>query len=105
MPPQSDKTYQFGPFCLKLKDHLLSRSDKLIPLTPKAFEVLVCLIERQGHLVRKDELMQEVWGGSFVEEGNVSRTVWMLRNALSDDRNGHKYIQTVPKLGYRFVAD
>jgi len=105
MSTQSRTIYEFGPFHLDLTDHLLSRNGKLVPLTPKAFEVLVCLLERRGHLVEKDRMMQAVWADSFVEEGNVSRTVWMRRNALGDDRNGHKYIKTVPKLGYRFVAD
>src|SRR5437762_13560563 len=95
-------TYEFGQFRLELSDHSLLKNGRPIPLTPKAFEVLVCLIERQGHLVKKDELMQEVWADSFVEEGNVSRTIWMLRTALGDGVNNHKFIQTVPKLGYRF---
>jgi len=105
MPSQPHKTYEFGPFRLESKDRLLSRNGKLISLTPKAFEVLVCLLERQGHLVGKNELMNEIWADSFVEEGNVSRTIWMLRTALGDDRNGHKFIQTIPKHGYRFVGD
>src|SRR5262245_37043131 len=104
MSPQSDKTYEFGPFRLALDDRLLMRNGKTIPLTPKAVDVLVCLLEHPGHVVAKDDLMREVWADSFVEEGNVSRTVWMLRQALGDDRNGHRYIQTVPKHGYRFVA-
>ena len=65
----------------------------------------MCLVERRGHLVEKDELMNAVWADSIVEEGNLSRTIWMLRQALGDDRNGHGIIHTVPKHGYRFVAD
>src|SRR5207249_4043024 len=70
----------------------------------KAFDVLAFLIERRGCLVQKDELMQQVWADSFVEEANLARTVWMLRKALDADRNDHSYIETIPKLGYRFVG-
>src|SRR5215204_25888 len=97
--------YEFGAFRLDLADRLLTQKGSPVALTPKAFEVLVWLIERRGHLVEKDELMQKVWADSIVEEGNLSRTIWMLRQALGDDRNGHGLIQTVPKHGYRFVAD
>ena len=93
------KIYHFGAFCLDLNERLLTRKDKPIALTPKAFEVLAYLIERRSHLVEKDDLMHEVWADSFVEEANLSRTVWMLRQALGDDRNGYGIIQTVPKHG------
>jgi TolB-like protein/DNA-binding winged helix-turn-helix (wHTH) protein/Tfp pilus assembly protein PilF len=105
MSSQAHKTYEFGPFRLELKDHLLSRNGKPISLTPRAFDVLVCLIDERGHLVSKDELMEKVWADSFVEEGNVSRTIWMLRKELGDKRTPYKYIQTITKRGYRFVAD
>jgi DNA-binding winged helix-turn-helix (wHTH) protein/TolB-like protein/Tfp pilus assembly protein PilF len=74
-------------------------------MPPKAFELLVVLVERRGHLVEKDELLKAVWRGSFVEEGNVSVAISVLRKALNDDRGLHKYIETVSKRGYRFVAD
>ena len=105
MIPGAHKIYEFGPFRLEIRDRLLIRSGKAVPLTPKAFDVLVCLLDRRGHLVEKDDLMREVWPDSFVEEGNVSRTVWALRRALAKGRNGHSYIETIPKHGYRFVAD
>ena len=101
---QPGKIYEFGPFRLDLTEHKLLRNGALVALTPKAFAVLVCLIERGGHLVRKEELMQEIWANSFVEEANLARTIWMLRKALDADHNGENYIETVPKLGYRFVA-
>jgi DNA-binding winged helix-turn-helix (wHTH) protein/TolB-like protein len=74
-------------------------------MTPKAFDLLVVLVEKGGHLLEKDELLKTVWPGSFVEEGNLSVTVSFLRKALNDDRGLHKYIETVSKRGYRFVAD
>src|SRR6478609_3206428 len=101
-PPQ---IFEFGSFRLDLKERLLTRGPEQIPLTPKAFEVLAFLIERRGHLVEKDELMRRVWPDSFVEEGNLSRAIWMLRKALGDDRDGQGMIQTVPKYGYRFVSN
>jgi TolB-like protein/DNA-binding winged helix-turn-helix (wHTH) protein/tetratricopeptide (TPR) repeat protein len=74
-------------------------------MPPKAFDLLVVLVERAGHLVEKDELLKAVWAGSFVEEGNLPVTISVLRKALNDDRGMHKYIETVSKRGYRFVAD
>ena len=103
-PPQPWKVYEFGPFRLDLRDRPLLNNGEPVALTPKAFEVLVLLIERRGLLIQKDELMREVWAGSFVEEANLARTVWMLRRSLGDDRSGGGFIQTVPKHGYRFVA-
>jgi TolB-like protein/DNA-binding winged helix-turn-helix (wHTH) protein/Flp pilus assembly protein TadD len=74
-------------------------------MTPKAFDMLVTLVARSGHLVEKEELMKEVWPDSFVEEGNLCVTVSLLRKALNAHRDGHKYIETVSKRGYRFVAE
>jgi TolB-like protein/Tfp pilus assembly protein PilF len=74
-------------------------------MPPKAFDLLVVLVERSGHLVEKEELLKAVWRDSVVEEGNLSVTVSVLRKALNDDRGMHKYIETVSKRGYRFVAD
>jgi len=75
--------YEFGDFRLVPDDDLLLRCDQAIPLTPKAFSTLVLLIERHGHLVRKEELIEKVWASSFVEEAAVSRCVWTIRNARS----------------------
>jgi DNA-binding winged helix-turn-helix (wHTH) protein/TolB-like protein/Flp pilus assembly protein TadD len=97
--------YEFGSFQLDPPERLLLCDGHPIPMTPKAFDLLVVLVERSGHLVEKDELLKAVWPGSFVEEGNLSVTVSALRKALNDDRGLHKYIETVSKRGYRFVAD
>ena len=75
-----------------------------VPLTPKAFDVLVVLVERSGHLVEKDELLRIVWADSFVEEANIARIIHTLRKVLGEDENGNKFIETVAKKGYRFVA-
>src|SRR3984957_4865501 len=97
--------YEFGPFQLDPAERLLLCDGHGVPMTPKAFDLLVVLVERGGHLVEKDELLSAVWPGAFVEEGNLSVTVSFLRKALKDDRGLHKYIETVSKRGYRFVAD
>src|ERR1022692_4806789 len=97
--------YEFGPFQLDPPERLLLCDGQPVPMTPKAFDLLVVLVERGGHLVEKDELLRTVWPGSFVEEGNLSVMVSVLRKALNDDRGLHKYIETVSKRGYRFVAD
>jgi DNA-binding winged helix-turn-helix (wHTH) protein/TolB-like protein/Tfp pilus assembly protein PilF len=97
--------YEFGPFQLDPAERLLLCDGHGVPVTPKAFDLLVVLVERCGHLVEKDELLSAVWPGSFVEEGNLSVTVSFLRKTLKDDRGLHKYIETVSKRGYRFVGD
>jgi DNA-binding winged helix-turn-helix (wHTH) protein/tetratricopeptide (TPR) repeat protein len=97
--------YEFGPFQLDPPERLLLCEGQPVPMPPKAFDLLVVLVERSGHLVEKEELLKAVWRDSFVEEGNLSVTVSVLRKALNDDRGMHKYIETVSKRGYRFVAD
>src|SRR3984957_5219207 len=97
--------YEFGTFQLDPPERLLLCDGQPIPMPPKAFDLLVVLVERSGHLVEKEELLKAVWPGSFVEEGNLSVTISVLRKALNDDRGMHKYIETVSKRGYRFVAD
>jgi DNA-binding winged helix-turn-helix (wHTH) protein/tetratricopeptide (TPR) repeat protein len=97
--------YEFGPFQLDPPERLLLCDGHPVPIPPKAFDLLVYLVERGGHLVEKDELLKTIWRGSIVEEGNLSVTVSFLRKALNDDRGLHKYIETVSKRGYRFVAE
>ena len=97
--------YEFGPFQLDPPERLLICDGHPVPMTPKAFDMLVVLVERGGHLVEKEDLLKAVWPGSFVEEGNLAVTVSVLRKALNDDRGLHRYIETVSKRGYRFVAE
>lgn len=100
--------YRFGTFELDARERRLLRGGEPVPLTPKAFDTLVYLVERHGRLVGKDELLEAVWSGAFVEEGSVPRTIHVLRKALSagDGEDGPqlRYIETVPTKGYRFVA-
>jgi serine/threonine protein kinase/Tfp pilus assembly protein PilF len=97
--------YTFGPFRLDSRECLLVLDGKPVPLAPKAFEVLLILVENAGHLVDKDDLMKRLWPGTFVEEANVAKHVSLLRRILSEATNGREYIETVPKRGYRFVAE
>ena len=97
--------YEFGPFCLDPAEHTLLRDGRPIPLRPKVFDILLVLVENRGHLVDKEQLMTSVWTEQFVEEGNINKNISMLRQALGESDSGFKFIETVPKRGYRFVAD
>ena len=95
--------YEFGPFRLDATERLLLRDEHHIPLTPKAFETLLVLVEHGGHVIDKDELMKKVWPNTFVEEVNLAKNVSSLRKILGAEQSEH-YIETIPKRGYRFVA-
>jgi len=105
MASPANALYEFGPFQLDPPERLLVCDGKPVSLSPKAFDLLLALVDRSGHLVEKDELLKIVWPGSFVEEGNLAVTISLVRKALNDDRGQHKYIETVSKRGYRFVAE
>ena len=100
----SQHLYEFGPYRLDTAERLLLREGEPVPLTPKAFETLVALVERSGHLVGKDELMKVVWSDAYVEESNLTNNVYALRKMLGQGENGRSYIETIPKRGYRFTA-
>lgn len=100
-----EEGFEFGDFVLDARERLLLRSGRPVALTPKAFLLLRTLVENHGRLVTKSELMQTVWPDSFVEESNLSVTVNALRNALGDERGRPRYIETVPKSGYRFIGE
>ena len=105
MSNQPNTVYEFGEFRLDTAQRLLLRGEVQIPLTPKAFDTLLLLLEKSGRLVEKQELLERVWAEAFVEEANLTRIIWTLRKALSDGDGKHQYIETIPKLGYRFVAE
>jgi Tol biopolymer transport system component/DNA-binding winged helix-turn-helix (wHTH) protein len=96
--------YEFGPFRLDISERLLLRNGEVVPLTPKAFDTLLALVESGGHILDKDKLMRSIWPDSFVEEVNLAHHISTLRKALGESRNGEQYIQTVPRRGYRFIA-
>jgi DNA-binding winged helix-turn-helix (wHTH) protein/Tol biopolymer transport system component len=95
---------RFGPFGLDRHERVLLRDGRPVPLPPKAFDMLRILVENHGHVVEKDELMKRVWPETFVEEANLSYHVFTLRKALGDDKDGARYIETISRRGYRFIA-
>jgi len=104
MPSLTSNIYTFGEFQLDPQKRVLRRGEEPIALTPKAFEVLVLLIQHSGEIVRKDELMKVVWPDSFVEESNLTQTVFMVRKALGETPD-QRYILTIQGRGYRFAAE
>lgn len=96
--------YEFGDCRLDPREKLLVRGDKRTLLTPKIFEMLILFLEKKGKLITKDELMERVWADSFVEESNLTFTIRQLRKALGDDAHVPKFIETVPRRGYRFIT-
>ena len=104
MGKSAKRIYEFGTFRLDTGERLLLRDGETVPLTPKVFDTLVVLVQKSGHVVGKDELMNEVWADSFVEESNLTQNIFVLRKVLGENRNGRSYIETVSKRGYRFVA-
>jgi DNA-binding winged helix-turn-helix (wHTH) protein/TolB-like protein/Flp pilus assembly protein TadD len=97
--------YAFGPFLLDPRERRLLRDGQVVPLTLKAFDLLQVLVENQGHLLRKEELLARVWPDAIVEENNLTVTIAALRKALDEGPADRRYIETVPRRGYRFVAD
>jgi Tol biopolymer transport system component/DNA-binding winged helix-turn-helix (wHTH) protein len=95
---------EFGPFRLDPVKRLLSREGEAVTITPKAFDLLVALVESGGEVVTKDDLMTRIWPDSFVEEGNLTYNISILRKTLGERADEHQYIATVPGHGYQFVA-
>ena len=100
------RIYDFEEFRLDAKSHRLFRraDDEIVPLTPKAVELLIHLIENSGRVLSKDELIEMVWENSFVEEANLSQTIFVLRKTLGEDKKKPRFILTVPNRGYEFIA-
>ena len=96
--------FRFGKFVLDAQERSLSDGDLMLPLAPKAFDTLVLLVTNPGKILSKERLMAEVWQDAFVEENNLAQNISILRKTLGESRD-NKYIETVPKFGYRFVAD
>jgi DNA-binding winged helix-turn-helix (wHTH) protein len=99
----SNHLYDFGPFRVDPSQRVLLRSGTPVRLPPKTFEVLLALVESGGRVLTKEDLLSRVWPDSVVEEANLSHHVFALRKALSDDGQDARYIETVPKRGYRLA--
>ena len=97
--------FEFGEFRLDTAERLLLRAGKPLPLPPKVFDMLVVFVQNSGHLLKKEQLMNELWPDTFVEEVNLSVNISALRKALGDSENGMSFIETAPRGGYRFVGE
>ena len=95
--------YEFGPFRVDVEREMVLRAGNQVPLTPKAFQMLLMLVRNGTELVSKEDLLKTIWPDTFVEEGNLSRQVFMLRKALGEGPQDHRYIVTVPGRGYRLA--
>ncbi|QYO64255.1 transcriptional regulator [Leptolyngbya sp. 7M] len=99
--------YEFEDFRLDAKSHKLYRRNtgEIVPLTPKAVEVLLYFVRNAGRTVVKDELLDAVWGDAVVEESNLSQTIFVLRKALGENTKDPRFILTAPGRGYQFIAN
>jgi DNA-binding winged helix-turn-helix (wHTH) protein/tetratricopeptide (TPR) repeat protein len=104
MPHSNNLAYAFGPFQFNPTERVLTRDGETVSLRPKAAEILIMLVTNAGQLVDKDELLSEVWPETFVEEANLTQNIFTLRRALGDETAGPRYIETVKRRGYRFIA-
>lgn len=97
----------FDEYQIDVAERVLKRGGELVPLTQKSFEILLLLVERQGSIVSKEELLETIWPDTFVEESNLAQNIYTLRKALGprpEGADGESYIATVPRRGYRFAA-
>src|SRR5215831_14295378 len=96
--------YQFGVFAVDTDQRIVLREGKPLPLAPKLFETLLILVEHNGRIVSKDELMSRLWPETFVEDSNLTFNIQQLRKSLGDNARNPAYIGTVARRGYRFIA-
>ena len=96
--------YAFDNFRIDLAERVLLREDSEISLTPKVFDTLLVLIENAGRIVEKEELIRKVWQERFVQENNLTFNIKMLRKALGDSAGDPRFIETIPRRGYRFIG-
>ncbi|HEY6293334.1 MAG TPA: tetratricopeptide repeat protein [Terriglobia bacterium] len=96
--------YEFGSFRIDVSEKLLFHETNAVPLTPKAFDTLLALVETPGHILEKDDLMKRVWPDTIVEENNLTQNISALRKALGQNAEERTYIETIPRRGYRFRA-
>src|SRR5262245_41196573 len=99
-----NQLYRFGDFTLDTDQRVLLRLGKPLPLTPKVFDTLLILVENSGRVIKKDELMRRLWPDTFVAEANITFNIQQLRKFLGDDARRPRYIETVSRRGYRFIA-
>ncbi len=101
MTKENRQVFEFGPFRIDTVNRQLMRNGDVVPVKAKAIDTLLLLIQHQGDVVEKDDLMKSLWPDSFVEEANLTQNIYMLRKALGETT----YIETIPRRGYRFLAE
>jgi len=104
MDESSGGTYAFGRFRLNAEEGVLRHDGLPIALAPRVFATLLALVRRAGHVVPRETLVSEIWPETFVEDGNLTQNISILRKVLGTDDTGRPYLDTVPKRGYRFAA-
>jgi DNA-binding winged helix-turn-helix (wHTH) protein len=104
MDKKESRLYEFDLFCLDASERVLLYDMQEVPMTPKVFETLLLLVENSGHVVGKEELLKTIWPDSIVEESSLSQNIFHLRKALGDGSDGRRFIETIPKRGYKFIA-
>src|ERR1043165_6925456 len=104
MSSPGNHLYEFESFVLDARNRILLKDGATVRLTPKAFEILFVLVRHAMQVVDKEQLLKEAWPDTFVEEGSLSYNIYGLRKVLGDDSSEPRYIETVPKRGYRFIA-
>jgi len=97
--------YQFGKFIVDLQNQCLLCEGRIVPLPARVFHLLIALINNRDRLINRDELLNMVWGDALVEDGNLTQAISILRKALQENENGESCIKTIPKRGYRFIAE
>src|SRR5687768_9551147 len=97
--------YRFGEFSLDIDQKVLLRQGKPLLLAPKILDTLLTLVQQSGRIIEKEELMRRIWPDTFVEESNLTYSIGQLRKTLGDDARRPRYIETIPRRGYRFVAE
>src|SRR6185369_17207602 len=103
-PHPHNGCYEFGPYRLNLVQRVLTRAGEIVSLTPKATDILALLVINAGRVVEKDDLLKGAWADTFVEDSSLTQNIFVLRRTLGDERTVPKYIETVARRGYLFVA-
>src|SRR5262249_9261587 len=105
MRKETNRLYEFGMYRLDAENRALFFQGQAIALPPKAVELLTALIERNGQVVSKDQLMELLWRDTIVEEANLTQNIFLLRKVFSENGDRRKWIETIPRRGYRFVGE
>jgi DNA-binding winged helix-turn-helix (wHTH) protein len=105
MPSLINHFYRFGEFTVDADQRVLLRHGQPLLLAPKVLETLLTLVENSGRIIEKEELMKRLWPDTFVEESNLTYCIVQLRKTLGDEARHPRYIETIPKRGYRFIVD